>query len=342
MKPSIHGLFLPELEVFCKEQGQPVFRAKQVWGWLYAKRISLAEEMKNLPAPFRARLADQFSFHCLEKLETKGEPGETRKLLLKLEDGELIETVIIPAPRRQTNTVCVSSQVGCRFGCAFCASGQKGVVRNLTAGEIVGEVLEVAKLLGGRPDNVVFMGIGEPFDNYDEVLRAVRILNHPDGLGIGARRITISTCGVVPGIQRLAEEGLQVELSVSLHAPDSETRSQIMPANESWPLDELMAACAGYTAKTNRIITFEYTLIKDLNDSPEQARQLVKLLEKFSCRVNLIPLSPVEEFDGERPDSETMKIFLETLEKAGINTTFRDSKGSALKAACGQLRARRL
>ncbi|MFA6173668.1 MAG: 23S rRNA (adenine(2503)-C(2))-methyltransferase RlmN [Kiritimatiellales bacterium] len=342
MKPPIHGLFLAELEAFCKAQGQPAFRAKQIWDWLYVKRVSSADEMKNLPAPLRELLADHFSFQCLEKLETKGAPGETQKLLLKLADGELIETVIIPAPRRQSNTVCVSSQVGCRFGCAFCASGQKGVVRNLSAGEIVGEVLEVAKMLGGRPDNVVFMGIGEPFDNYDEVLRAIRILNHPDGLCIGARRITISTCGVVSGIQRLADEGLQVELSVSLHAPDSEVRSRVMPVNETWPLEELMAACADYTAKTNRIITFEYTLIKGLNDSEAQAHQLVKLLRKFSCRVNLIPLSPVEEFDGERPDAETMQVFFQTLEKAGINTTLRDSKGSALKAACGQLRARHI
>jgi 23S rRNA (adenine2503-C2)-methyltransferase len=339
---SIHGLFLPELEAFCKEQGQPAFRAKQIWDWLYAKRISSVDEMKNLPAPFRAQLAEHFSFQCLEKLETKGEPGETQKLLFKLGDNELIETVIIPAPRRQTNTVCVSSQVGCRFGCAFCASGQKGVIRDLSAGEIVGEVLEVSKLLGGRPDNVVFMGIGEPFDNYDEVLKAVRIMNHPDGLGIGARRITISTCGVVSGIQRLADEGLQVELSVSLHAPDEETRSRVMPVNETWPMEELLEVCRAYTDRTNRIITFEYTLIKDLNDSAVQARQLVKLLKKFPCRVNLIPLSPVEEFDGERPDSEAMKTFFEILENAGINTTLRDSKGSALKAACGQLRARRL
>ncbi len=342
MKPPIHGLFLAELEAFCKEQGQPAFRAKQIWDWLYVKRISSADEMKNLPAPFRARLAETFSFQCLEKLETKGDPGETQKLLFKLADGELIETVIIPALRRQNNTVCISSQVGCRFGCAFCASGQKGVIRNLSAGEIVGQVLEVAKILGGRPDNVVFMGIGEPFDNYDEVLRAIRILNHPDGLRIGARRITISTCGVVPGIQRFAEEKLQVELSVSLHAPDAETRSRIMPVNESWPMEELLDACRVYTEKTKRIITFEYTLIKNLNDSPEQARQLVKLLKKFPCRVNLIPLSPVEEFAGERPQPEAMKIFLEILEKTGINTTFRDSKGSALKAACGQLRVRRL
>jgi 23S rRNA (adenine2503-C2)-methyltransferase len=342
LKSSIHGLLPDEIESFCLSVGQPVFRAKQIWDWLYVKRVSSVDEMQNLPAPFRAQLAEKFSFQCLEKLETKGDSGETQKLLFKLADGELIETVVIPAPRRQTNTVCVSSQVGCRFGCAFCASGQKGIIRNLTAGEIVGEVMEVTKLLGSRPDNVVFMGIGEPFDNYDEVMKAIRILNHPDGLCIGARRITISTCGVVSGIQRLADEGLQVELSVSLHAPENELRSRLMPVNETWPLDELISACADYTDKTNRIITFEYTLIKDLNDSAEQARQLMKLLRKFSCRVNLIPLSPVEEFDGERPDSETMKEFFQTLENAGINTTLRDSKGSALKAACGQLRARRL
>jgi 23S rRNA (adenine2503-C2)-methyltransferase len=342
LKSSIHGLLPADLEAFCLSVGQPAFRAKQIFDWLYVKRVSSIDEMQNLPAPFRVKLAERFAFHCLEKLETKGDHGETQKLLFRLADNELIETVIIPAPRRQANTVCVSCQVGCRFGCAFCASGQKGVIRNLSAGEIVGEVLEVAKLLGGRPDNVVFMGIGEPFDNYDEVLKAVRIMNHPDGLGIGARRITISTCGVVSGIQRLADEGIQVELSVSLHTPDEETRSRVMPVNETWPLDELLDACLAYTDRTNRIITFEYTLIKDLNDSPEQARQLVKLLKKFSCRVNLIPLSPVEEFDGERPDSETMKEFFQILENAGINTTLRDSKGSALKAACGQLRARRL
>lgn len=342
MKPFIYGLLFCELESFCEAQNQPAFRAKQIWDWLYVKRVLSFDEMKNLPTPLRCLLAEHFSFQCLEKLETKGAPGETQKLLLKLTDGELIEVVIIPAPRRQSNTVCVSSQVGCRFGCAFCASGQKGLLRNLSAGEIVGEVMEVTKVLGGRPDNVVFMGVGEPFDNYDEVLRAIRILNHPDGLGIGARRITISTCGVVPGIQRLAEEGLQVELSVSLHAPDEEVRSKLMPANETWSLEELMTASADYTTKTNRIITFEYTLIKGLNDSAVQARQLVKRLKKLPCRVNLIPLSPVEEFDGERPDSEAMKAFFQTLEGAGINTTLRDSKGSELKAACGQLRACRL
>jgi 23S rRNA (adenine2503-C2)-methyltransferase len=342
MKPSIHGLLPEELTAFCKEQGQPAFRAKQIFDWLYAKRVSSFDEMKNLPASLRSLLAEHFVFQTLEKLETSGAKGETQKLLFKLSDKEMIETVIIPAPRRGTNTVCVSSQVGCVYGCAFCASGQKGVIRNLSAGEIIGEVLEVARLLGERPNNVVFMGIGEPFDNYADVMKAVRILNHPDGLNIGARKITVSTCGVVPGIERFAEEGLQVELSVSLHAPDEQTRSSIMPVNETWPMEELMDACEAYTKKTNRIITFEYTLIKDLNDSAEQARELVQLLRRFPCRVNLIPLSPVEEFDGERPASETMQAFFQTLEKAGINTTLRDSKGSNLKAACGQLRSRRL
>jgi len=341
-KLSIHGFLPEEIEAFCKEQGQPAFRAKQIFDWLYVKCVTSAEEMQNLPAPFRAQLSDHFTFHCLEKIEIQGRKGETQKLLCKLCDNEMIETVIIPAPRRKKNTICISGQVGCRFGCAFCASGQKGLLRNLTAGEIVDQVMEAAQELGGRPDNVVFMGIGEPFDNYDEVMKAVRILNHPDGLKIGARRITLSTCGVVPGIERLAEEGLQVELSVSLHAPDEETRSKIMPVNKIWSMGELLEACRTYTKKTKRIITFEYTLIKDVNDSVEQAHQLARRLEKFLCRVNLIPLSPVEEFDGERPDSDTMRVFAQVLERAGINTTLRDSKGSALKAACGQLRAHRL
>lgn len=340
--PSIYGLLPDELEAFCRSVNQPTFRAKQVWDWLYGKRVSSFDEMKNLPAALRSLLAENFSFQALEKLDVSGVTGETQKLLFKLSDKEMIETVIIPAPKRGTNTVCISSQVGCVFGCAFCASGQKGVIRNLTAGEIVGEVMEVARELGERPNNVVYMGIGEPFDNYDEVMKSVRILNHPDGLNIGARKITISTCGVVPGIQRFSEEGIQVELSVSLHAPDSEIRSKIMPVNETWPLDELMDACDEYTRKTNRIITFEYTLIKDLNDQPEHARTLVKLLRRFPCRVNLIPLSPVDEFDGERSETEVMQQFFQILDNAHINTTLRDSKGRNLQAACGQLRSRRI
>ncbi len=339
MNPSIYGLLPEEMEALCKKLGQPAFRAKQIWNWLYDKQVCAFNEMKNLPAAFRGLLAEHVDLHPLEKLDVRGAKGETQKLLFRLADNEMIETVIIPAPRRGTNTVCVSSQVGCVYGCAFCASGQKGVIRNLTAGEIIGEVMEVIRELGERPNNVVFMGIGEPFDNYDEVMKSIRIMNHSGGLNIGARKITVSTCGVVPGIQRFAGEGLQVELSVSLHAPDSDVRSELMPVNETWPLEELLDTCAEYTATTRRIITFEYTLIRDINDSPEQARELVRRLSRFPCRVNLIPLSPVAEFDGERPDDATVRMFFRTLEKAGINTTLRNSRGSGLQAACGQLRA---
>jgi len=340
-KRSIYDLSPDQLASFFQSHGESAFRTKQVFDWLYAKRVSSFDEMDNLPRSLRELLAEHFRVQRLEKLETNSIKTGTQKLLFKLADEECIETVIIPASKRPKNTVCISCQVGCLFGCKFCASGQKGVIRNLTAGEMVGEVLEVARELGKRPNNVVFMGIGEPFDNYDEVMHAIRIMNHPDGLGIGARHITVSTCGVVPGIRRFAEEGLQVELSVSLHAPDEETRSSLMPVNESWPLDELMSACEEYTAKTNRIITFEYTLIKNINDSLPQANEMLKRLRTFPCRVNLIPLSSIEEFEGERSPSKTMRAFFQTLEKGGVHVTLRNSKGSDLEAACGQLRAHR-
>lgn len=340
MNPSIHGLSFDALAAFCNEQGLPAFRAKQIWSWLYVHSVASFEEMNNLPAALRASLADHFCFQALERVETKGRSGETRKLLLQLADRELIEAVLIPARRRRT--VCISSQVGCKMACAFCASGQCGFRRNLSAGEIVEQVLFAAVEYGERPSHLVYMGVGEPFDNYENVIRSIRILNHPAGLNIGARKITISTSGVVPGIDRLAREGIQVELSVSLHAPNSALRSRLMPVNRRWPLDQLMDACERYTQKTHRIITFEYTLIRDVNDTPEHARQLRELLRRIPGRVNLIPLSPVEEFDGQRSTPEAMKIFFQTLEKAHINVTLRDSKGSALKAACGQLRARRI
>ncbi|MFA5689717.1 MAG: 23S rRNA (adenine(2503)-C(2))-methyltransferase RlmN [Kiritimatiellales bacterium] len=341
MKPAVYGVPFAELKAFCAEQGQPAFRAKQVFDWLYKQHVSSFDEMKNLPAAFRNQLEKSFSICPAMLIEITGTAGQTQKLLFKLTDNELIETVIIPAPRTGRNTVCVSSQVGCAFRCAFCASGQKGIIRNLTAGEIIGQVTVIAGMLGKRPDNIVFMGIGEPFDNYDEVLCAIRILNSAEGFEIGARRITISTCGLIPGIRRLGEEGLQVELSVSLHAPDNELRSQLMPVNKRWPFAELLAACEEYTAKTKRIITFEYTLINHVNDSPAQAHQLAQRLKTFPCRVNLIPLSPVAEFSGERSDPETMQEFCRCLKKSGINTTLRDSKGVSLKAACGQLRSQK-
>ena len=340
MKPLIHGLLLEELTSAVRELGAPAFRAKQIWHWLYEQRVSTWEAMKNLPAELRQKLAERFELESAKLLEITGTEGETRKILVGLPDGECVEEVLLPAGDRRT--VCVSSQVGCKFACAFCASGQAGFRRNLSAGEIVGEVLLAAQAWGERPGNLVFMGVGEPLDNYDEVLRAIRILNHPDGLGIGARRITLSTCGVIPGIQRLMNEGLQIELSVSLHAPDDATRSRLMPANRRYPLADVLAACKAYAEKTKRIITFEYTLVRGINDSAAQAEQLARLLAPLPARVNLIPLSPVEGFEGQPPPPETAGQFIRTLERAGINATLRDSQGSRIKAACGQLRIRRL
>jgi 23S rRNA (adenine2503-C2)-methyltransferase len=334
----IHGLFLSELQEWLLQEGEQKFRAKQIWEWLYHHHVEHWDAMNNLPKSLREKLDQRFMFHALEKVSIQESDTGTRKILSRLRDGELIEEVLIPAPDRRT--VCVSSQVGCMFGCAFCASGQLGVKRNLKAGEIVGEVLSAHHEYGDRVTNVVFMGIGEPFDNYDEVMRAVRILNDPDGYCLGARRITISTCGVVPGIQRLEEEGLQVELSVSLHAPHNSTRDSLMPVNVSWPLDELMETCRQYTERTKRIITFEYTMIRDVNDTAQDLDELIALLTRFPCRVNLIPLSEIDEYEGRTSKRETVELFIRRLERAGVNTTVRWSKGVDVNAACGQLRSK--
>ena len=333
----IHGLLFTEFQTWIEQIGEKKFRAKQVWEWLYLHNAQHWDNMKNLPKSLREKLAAQFTIQPLEKIEVQNSGTGTRKILNRLFDGELIEVVLIPAPDRRT--VCISSQVGCMFGCAFCASGQLGVKRNLQAGEIVSEVLTAHREYGDKVTNVVFMGIGEPFDNYDEVLRAIHILNDPDGYCLGARRITISTCGVVPGIQRLMQEGLQVELSVSLHAPNHAVRDALMPVNKSWPLEELIEACRIYTQRTKRIITFEYTLIREINDTEQHLAELIQLLRGFPCRVNLIPLSEIEEYDGKTSKPETVEKYVDRLQKAGINTTVRWSKGSDINAACGQLRS---
>jgi len=292
--------------------------------------------MTNVPTALRARLAESFVLSPTAVTAVQRDPTGTRKLLLALADGEAIECVLIPAARRMT--VCVSSQAGCRHACVFCASGRSGFRRHLTAGEMVDQVRQASRVGGVRATHVVFMGIGEPFDNYDAVLQAVRILNDPAGMPIGARRITLSTSGVIPGIRRLAGEGLQVELAVSLHAPDDELRSALMPINRRYPLADLIAACGAYTRQTRRIITFEYTLIRDVNDAPDLARALARLLGAFPCRVNLIPLSPVPEYPREAATPETLDLFLDVLTRAGINATMRFSRGKGVNAACGQLR----
>ena len=332
-------MFKAELSTFCASANQPAYRASQVWQWLYVHRVTDWAGMRNVPQVLRNELARTFTISPVNAVETQGGQGEVRKILVELNDGERVEQVLIPA--RSRRTVCVSSQVGCRFQCAFCASGQAGFRRNLAAGEMVGQVLVAARVFEDRPTHVVFMGVGEPFDNYDEVLRAIRIINDGDGLNVGARRITVSTCGLVPGMERLAGEGLQVELSVSLHAPGDELRSRLMPVNRKYPLSDLIPACRNYSAATNRIITFEYTLIGGVNDAPGRAKELAALLAPLACRVNLIPLSPVAEFEGTPSTPDAARAFVDILGKAGINATLRASRGCSLKAACGQLRAAR-
>lgn len=332
------------------ERGLRAFRADQILQCLYRDYITDWDAATTLPKDFRETLKREFPINVPKLLATDSASDGTVKLLLGLADGASVETVVIPAPGRLTQ--CVSSQVGCAMGCVFCASGSRGLVRSLTADEIVAEVMAgrqfadaAARARQGSGiglTNLVVMGMGEPFANYDETMRALKLINAGKGPNLGARHITISTCGIVPGFEKLAAEGLQFELSVSLHAPNDELRSVIMPVNKRWPIDELLSACAAYTRKTGRIITFEYTLVKGLNDSRACAEELVRRLRKLpSCKVNLIPLSPVDHRpDLETPDEATLMMFLDVLMKGRIQTMLRRSRGKDVAAACGQLRLR--
>jgi 23S rRNA (adenine2503-C2)-methyltransferase len=319
------------------EMRQPAFRARQIWEWLYAKGAQSFDAMTTLPAALRQSLAERLVLSPWSAVDSVADSDGTRKLLLACPDGEHIESVIIPSSR-ETATLCVSTQAGCAFGCAFCATGKCGFDRNLETGEIVGQLMAARAVSPLRIDHIVFMGMGEPFANYENTLKAVRIFNDGDGLAIGARRMTLSTCGVVPGIRRLAGEGLQVELAVSLHAPNDTLRSQIMPVDKRWGIAELVGACRDYNAATKRIVTFEYTLVEGLNDTRACAAELAALLDPSFARVNLIPLSPVPHFDGRRPSPERCEAFASILRRRGLNTTLRHSKGSSVTAACGQLR----
>ena len=351
---SIHAwrVHPDECKGLLAERGLRPFRADQILQCLYRDYIQDWDQATTLPKDLRETLKTEFPLAPPSVLDRSEAADGTVKLLLGLADGESVETVVIPAKGRLTQ--CVSSQVGCAMGCVFCASGSAGLVRSLTAEEIVGEVM-TAQHLFATPENrrqgsglcltnLVVMGMGEPFANYDETMRALKILNAGRGPNLGARHITLSTCGIVPGFAKLAAEGLQFELSVSLHAPNDELRSQIMPVNRRWPVDELLAACAAYTKKTGRVITFEYTLVKGLNDSRSCAEELARKLKRLpGCKVNLIPLSPVSHRpDLETPDEATQLAFLDVLMKAHVQTMLRRSRGKDADAACGQLRLRRL
>ena len=339
MPEPAYALLPADWSAHCKAFGLPAFRAKQILQGLYRDRVAAWDALTTLPGDVRARLSQEAPLTLPREVErTPSGPDGVVKHLLEMADGERVETVWIPADGRVTQ--CVSSQVGCAMHCAFCASGQLGCVRSLAADEIVGEVMALAQIQGRYPNNIVVMGMGEPFMNYDAVLRALRVLNCQQGPNIGARHITLSTCGVVPGIERPAKEGVQFELSVSLHAPNDAIRDRLMPVNRRWPLAVLLPACDAYTAATGRIITYEYTLVRGLNDRPAHAAELIRLLRGRKARVNLIPLSPVAEFDGQTPPHADCLAFLDALLRAGIHTTMRRSRGRQADAACGQLRLR--
>ncbi|NMB11847.1 MAG: 23S rRNA (adenine(2503)-C(2))-methyltransferase RlmN [Firmicutes bacterium] len=335
MEKVLVGKTLDELKELVGQWGEPTYRAEQLAEWLY-KPAATIEEMTNLPKGLRERLARESIHHpCLVQLVRKSYDG-TRKYLLALEDGELIEAVFIPETER--TTVCISTQVGCKMGCTFCATGSRGLARNLTPGEIVDQVLQVALDVGYLPSNVVYMGMGEPLANYDALLRSIEIINAPWGLNIGIRQITVSTCGLVPGIERLGEAGLGLTLAVSLHAANDEKRNRIMPINWYYGLDELLQALHGYVRKTSRRITIEYALMSGFNDAEEDARRLVRILRGLLCHVNLIPVNPIQGAIHQRPRPGEIERFQSLLRRGGLEVSIRKERGADIEAACGQLR----
>jgi 23S rRNA (adenine2503-C2)-methyltransferase len=336
---DIKELDIKELETAFAVLGQERFHAWQVYSWIHRKGIMDFSAMSNLSTGLRRALTKEFFIRSLSLAEKLNSADGTQKLLFKLKDANFIEAVIIPAENRVTG--CVSTQAGCKYACGFCASGRLGFKRNLTTGEIIEEVLFLKNnSQDHKLTHLVFMGTGEPLDNYDNLLKAVRIINSAEGLNIGARRITISTCGIIPGIERLSREGIQVELSVSLHASDEKTRSLLMPVNKIYPLKELLAACRGYVAKTNRQITFEYILIKGVNSDLQNAKRLGKLLLGLNCKVNLIVYNPAADFKAAPPGKQEILMFKGCFLKSGINVTLRKSRGLDIAAACGQLKLR--
>jgi 23S rRNA (adenine2503-C2)-methyltransferase len=327
-----------------RQIAQPLYRAQQIADWLYQKRVGSFAEMTDLPQTLRAQLADQFSFSKIDVVRVLGSQDTTRKFLLRLADGNLIESVLIPASpalygsRSDRRTICVSTQVGCAYGCKFCASGLEGFSRNLRANEIVDQVIAVEQASREKIDNIVFMGMGEPLANLDHVVRAIRIINAPWGLGIGARHITVSTSGLAPQIRKLADESLQIRLAVSLHGATDEVRNKIMPINRRYNIEVLLSACAYYTARKKQRLTFEYILIAGVNEGEDQAQLLARHARRLSAKVNLIPYNTVHGLPWSRPSQDQQEKFLSILREHGIAATLRREKGHDIDAACGQLR----
>jgi 23S rRNA (adenine2503-C2)-methyltransferase len=343
MKPFIYDLTFDKLKQWLKDNNEPVFRADQIFDWLYGKRVNDFEEMSNLPKTLRTKLNDQFQFVTLNEITSMKSKDGTVKFLFGLYDDNAIETVLMR--HDYGNSVCVTTQVGCRIGCTFCASTLGGLKRNLTAGEIIAQVVQAQKLLdatGERVSSIVIMGSGEPFENYDATMDFLRNMIHEKGLNIGQRHITVSTSGIVPSIYKFADENTQINLAISIHAPNDALRSKLMPVNRRYPFADVMEALRYYIEKTGRRITFEYALIGGVNDRPEHAEELGEVLQGMLCHVNLIPVNYVPERDYVRTPRDDIFEFKRILERKKINTTIRREQGHDIAAACGQLRAKHM
>ncbi len=344
MRPALTGLSKEALAAWLAEAGEPAFRAGQIFEWIWKKQVASFDAMTNLPAALREKLAEAFRLGALEHTHTQGSADTTRKFLFRLHDGRYIESVLIPAnpalygERSDRRTLCVSSQVGCAYGCRFCASGLAGFTRNLEPAEIAGQVLAAQQLSGERVDNLVFMGMGEPLANLDNLLAAISLITSPEGLHLGARHLTISTSGLVPQIRRLAEHPQQIRLAISLHGATDDVRGKIMPVNRKWPVAELFDALDYWNSRKSQKLTLEYILIENVNDSLEQAAILARQARRLRAKVNLIPYNTVEGLDWKRPAIPHCRAFQNVLREAGVPATLRLEKGHDIDAACGQLR----
>lgn len=345
---NLRSLSEDEMAEIVKAMQAPRFRAKQLFEWVHEKNVADFSQMSNLGKDFLRELSQEYDLGKNNIIKRQTSKDGTEKYLLELADGEAIECVLMRYRgdfSKKRNTLCVSSQVGCAMGCKFCATGQSGFVRNLTAGEIVGQVYEVNRLLATEGDeeigNVVFMGMGEPFLNWDNVYKAIKLLNAKNGQNIGIRRISLSTCGIAEGIKKLADTGLDITLAVSLHASNDAERSKIMPINERIPLGELLEACSYYQKKAKKRITFEYALMAGSNDSQGNVLELKNLLKELDCHLNLIPVNPVADTESIlRPEKKAINDFAKALKKAGLNCSVREEKGLDIDGACGQLRGK--
>ena len=336
-KTDIKSLPLEQLEQWAVEYGEKKFRAKQLYQWMHVKLVDDPEQMSNLSAAFRQKIRENCTFTVLKQVTMQESALDgTRKYLFELEDHNMVESVLMRY--KHGNSVCISSQVGCRMGCRFCASTLDGLVRNLTPAEMLEQIYRISADTGERVSNVVVMGTGEPLDNYDNFLKFIHMVSDEHGLNISQRNITASTCGIVPNIRRLAEEKLQITLALSLHGSNQEKRRSLMPVANKYELHEVLEACDYYFEKTGRRITFEYSLVHGVNDTPEDAKELMGILKDRNCHLNLIPVNPIKERNYEKPDKKSAENFKNKLEKNGINVTIRREMGSDIDGACGQLR----